>query len=1093
MSVDDDEAPQVRSIGNVVSVKSSRSYHNIPLVPPPPPPAPISKQPDDLISNVSPEQRARIITNGNINHQNTLKSLPIPPETAQQDLSEKPALTIPNVEKNQHHQPSSSTNTIPSNTIKPTAPIYQETLKDHTIIDRTSSILSTSRSPSPSPTPTPRWSVSTRKSSVSYSIYSTFGSDSFTSQEALDSTTTASTSASSSSCLSLPNHSKDHLQRLQLKQQDLTDDLSSIVTTNVQHTNHEGIMPISNRDRNQEDSPCITKKQSSGNSHGNVPSINTNDSTQSAHRKNEEDNSNRNDINGDIYDSDGDSDSGDDDDDDVFVDATGYSQDDMERERYDGRLSKRLSGGHYGSAGGLLFSLEAAQRRTKQQQKHRFSNGITSSIPKVPPLLVDHHTLPATTTTTTMTVIPTDTSTEKDQPDELTQFSTTSPTSILFDDSQLSSFWNENPSLVLNEFGSGFLSPSVSTHSSKSMDDSIHTTDTHEAKDMAETLWNEDESFVTKDHMAEWLGTRKSLNSLVLVHYLDYFDFATLRLDDAFRKLCSKLYFKAEAQQIDRILDVFAKRYWECNLQSIFGSSDVVYAVVYSLLLLNTDLHVAQGNYARMTKQAFVKNTMSTIHDQSSVKITKAWEMNMESYLKDLYTSVKQYQILQPLSERPVDHGPTNLDKRSSLIGGRRVLEMKRNMGAIIRKSIHEPNIVVEEPELIISPVQSPSSPSSSSQQRKRDSISSVGSSASSLRNPPSLLTPHSQPLQSISAMNSSGFFLDSNQSQYMKEGVLVRKHLLENATQKAKHRDWRECFSVVGDGDLKMYTIQGGFQQASYKVSSSDMDRRSMLRSSGIGFNSMTDSLASKPVGTTQEALSNGNKWGAFSQLIGTISLSHSLANVLPPPGYNRQRSFVFAIQQSHGGVYLFQAGSQAQVNEWASTCNYWAARQSKEPLPGGVSNMEYGWGNCLHDVILNLDEDDLLRQEQPIGVFQHQQSNTQNHQEYGSSLSCTNEIMIYDWRPPVPPMVSSNLNERDQHKALQRHLNTLNSDINEHREIKKKMMVKFPSKHPQHSKVMSNWELKSKYLLHEIIKYQNYCDALEKSIFDQSTNDSG
>jgi hypothetical protein len=29
-----------------------------------------------------------------------------------------------------------------------------------------------------------------------------------------------------------------------------------------------------------------------------------------------------------------------------------------------------------------------------------------------------------------------------------------------------------------------------------------------------------------------------------------------------------------------------------------------------------------------------------------------------------------------------------------------------------------------------------------------------------------------------------------------------------------------------------------------------------------------------------------------------------------------------------------------------------------------------------------------------------------------------------------------------------------------------------------------MSNWEARAKYLLHEIIKYQNYCDALEKSI---------
>jgi HD superfamily phosphodiesterase len=30
----------------------------------------------------------------------------------------------------------------------------------------------------------------------------------------------------------------------------------------------------------------------------------------------------------------------------------------------------------------------------------------------------------------------------------------------------------------------------------------------------------------------------------------------------------------------------------------------------------------------------------------------------------------------------------------------------------------------------------------------------------------------------------------------------------------------------------------------------------------------------------------------------------------------------------------------------------------------------------------------------------------------------------------------------------------------------------------------VLNNWEARSKYLLHDIIKYQHYCDALEKSI---------
>jgi hypothetical protein len=46
--------------------------------------------------------------------------------------------------------------------------------------------------------------------------------------------------------------------------------------------------------------------------------------------------------------------------DDEFVDATGFSQEDIERERrmiLEKNLSKRLSGGHFGSAGGLVLSI----------------------------------------------------------------------------------------------------------------------------------------------------------------------------------------------------------------------------------------------------------------------------------------------------------------------------------------------------------------------------------------------------------------------------------------------------------------------------------------------------------------------------------------------------------------------------------------------------------------------------------------------------------------------------------------------------------------------------------------------------------------
>ena len=131
-----------------------------------------------------------------------------------------------------------------------------------------------------------------------------------------------------------------------------------------------------------------------------------------------------------------------------------------------------------------------------------------------------------------------------------------------------------------------------------------------------------------------------------------------------------------------------------------------------------------------------------------------------------------------------------------------------------------------------------------------------------------------------------------------------------------------------------------------------------------------------------------------------------------------------MFAIQQPDGGVYLFQAASPDQVNEWVATCNYWAARQSKEPLPGGVSNMEFGWGNCLSDVVMNLDTD-----QAEIHSYHAQDPDT---------------IAIYDWLPPSSPLVASTLDEKQQYEALQKHLKALDDEINGHRELKPRMVAK-------------------------------------------------
>ncbi len=84
---------------------------------------------------------------------------------------------------------------------------------------------------------------------------------------------------------------------------------------------------------------------------------------------------------------------------------------------------------------------------------------------------------------------------------------------------------------------------------------------------------------------------RSLINKAALRHYINNFDFSNLRLDQAFRsvlslmsstqadpyipcrRLCAKLYLKAETQQVDRILEEFARRYFECNPTTILGNA----------------------------------------------------------------------------------------------------------------------------------------------------------------------------------------------------------------------------------------------------------------------------------------------------------------------------------------------------------------------------------------------------------------------------------------------------------------------------------------------------------------------------------------
>lgn len=117
---------------------------------------------------------------------------------------------------------------------------------------------------------------------------------------------------------------------------------------------------------------------------------------------------------------------------------------------------------------------------------------------------------------------------------------------------------------------------------------------------------------------AEYLGGTGDLRAAVRFHYFEHFNFSNKSLDRSLRTLCSKLYLRAETQQLDRVLYGFAQRYFDCNPRTVFKSLEGVHTVAFSMFLLNTDLHLADVQ-SRMSRSQFVRNTMESLSEHDDL------------------------------------------------------------------------------------------------------------------------------------------------------------------------------------------------------------------------------------------------------------------------------------------------------------------------------------------------------------------------------------------------------------------------------------------------------------------------------------------
>ncbi|GFZ49007.1 hypothetical protein JCM24511_06756 [Saitozyma sp. JCM 24511] len=677
--------------------------------------------------------------------------------------------------------------------------------------------------------------------------------------------------------------------------------------------------------------------------------------------------------------------------------------------------------------------------------------------------------------------------------------------------------------------------------------------DEEKGRKLACEFLEENFEHVPSDKVAMFLGGPRPIHSVALRYYMKYFDMKGQNLVDAFRDLCSKLHLKAESQEIDRIIEGFSARYFECNPTTVFGSAGVVHTVTGAMLMLNTDLHIADLS-KHMSRADFVRNAMRAIQESmpdrtstpdlvrdgsssrygsmasvisptstatspppvppaglgtvrakppvtlptqrsasapvvgspipaqrvvsevampsnpesrassitvSSFSYTKSWELEAENALKDIFAAVRSDRILLPINSavsRQSMLSSSSLDlnrNRTMRSPSDRVNALKRGSIRGVQGLLNNPyngSFAASDGRLSPTP-----SYATSINETATAFAASLGF-ASNLSH--TVIREHEDEVASVDSHTSLSTLDEMDDDElallgapWAKEGMLQHKQYWESAGKRAKKNEWKQFFVVVSKGELFMFTFG---------------DR------GGAGF-------AGGSVG--------GGNWLTNANPVGKLDLMHAMAAALPKPGYSAERPHCFSIVLPSGQTTFFQAGTEDLVSEWVATCNYWSARRSRQPLTGGVSNMEYGWQKVVpvyingasdeHDRDHDHDHDD------KASVRSGRSSMSKLGGTYGRrTLAPADRMHINDWRPPMPASMPSPLDEEAQLEALQVYIESLKKELDEHKAIEEPMIRQYSANSKNVVKARDNWRARSHYIHTEIVKYKTYVDALRAAI---------
>ncbi|KAI0978784.1 hypothetical protein GJ496_000093 [Pomphorhynchus laevis] len=496
------------------------------------------------------------------------------------------------------------------------------------------------------------------------------------------------------------------------------------------------------------------------------------------------------------------------------------------------------------------------------------------------------------------------------------------------------------------------------------------------AKRLANRLYNLD-GFKAGDVAFEICKANKFSNT-VAEQFMERFNFKSMNLDTALRTMLLQFTLPGSVPETDpikyelaianreKIINLFAIRYIQCNPQAFEGSVDACYILTCSLLLLNTDLHGFVNHHNNGGRRQTIRHKKMSLSDfRKNLKATD-WACKFDAdNLKQLYNSIKHEALttLDP-SLDVIKYSTSNPD-----INCRKYNEGRESEDCHLSPAMTEGSKVGSTTSCV-----SLRHNSGKKQQNRAANSVANATNINDGKLVPSLLVNVNAPLvfdfrKSLHANFDSITIATSNDGRTVVHNS-ASELLYDNGRQLAPKLPLDNETTVTSTRFSGWLLRKCQFDESG--------KRTSLLKRSWTRYFSKLDDL---------NLWFYRNENQSNSAPVDCIQLHHSLSHII---GLHKKRTNVFVLRlatnclsmnanqqlclyrQQHGAEYMFQASSDDDMNQWVFLFNLSAALFSSPPLapPVGNKTTYCGRQNISSKARFVRETEDRIIAEENIGI---------------------------------------------------------------------------------------------------------------------------